>query len=214
MSSLTRESVNALPLQSVSPSPTGPESRQHAPSQTPEPPICHLRDSRERYEPATRPVNRRFNRRRPSTSPEEPPVERFASLSLQNPRQSGQRVGATIDRPRLARVFVRRHFGSAFSPEQFARDARRNPAHRGNTKKLFLYTILLLREEPEQLSVARAWALVRERLIQAGVYTNRAEVDAAWSLAFNTRPSGLFERLMTEELEVVYARVAGLLAED
>ena len=207
MSSLTRHSVNAPPFQPVSSPPP-------APSQTPEPPTCHLRDTRERYEPATRPANRRFNRRRPSTSPEEPSTERFASLSLQNPRQSGQRVGATIDRPRLARVFVRRHFGSAFSPEQFARDARRNPAHRGNTKKLFLYTTLLLREEPEQLSVARAWAIVRERLIQAGVYTNRAEVDAAWSLAFNTRPSGLFERLMTEELEVVYARVAGLLAED
>jgi len=45
-------------------------------------------------------------------------------------------------------------------------------------------------------------------------YHYRVGVDAAWSLAFSTLPSDLFERLMTEELVVVYERVAGLLAEN
>ena len=84
----------------------------------------------------------------------------------------------------------------------------------GNVRKLFLYAILLLREEPEQPSIQRAWSVITNRLILAGVYPDETSVDAAWYLAFSSSPSGLFERLMTEELESVYRHVARLLAED
>ena len=211
VSSAERRRVNVQP---GTPSPTRPTCGQRTPSQTLDSPTRHRPNSRERNEPATRPAQRRFNRRRPSTSPEELAARRFASLSLRNPRQGVERANTTATRPSLTWVFMRRHFGSTVRLENFVRARSGEPERGGSVRKLFLYAILLLREEPEQPSIQRAWSVITNRLILAGVYPDETSVDAAWYLAFSSSPSGLFERLMTEELESVYRHVARLLAED
>ena len=85
---------------------------------------------------------------------------------------------------------------------------------RRNVKKLFLYSILLMREKSNEVSVQQGWLAVTDKLIQAGVYTDQAAVLQAWLFAFGTLPNGVFGRLMSGELESVYSQVAQLLAGD
>ena len=164
-------------------------------------------------------TRRRPNERRPATSSEDLSPQRFAALSLRSPGKTlsqAQGPNASPARPRTSRVFFsRRPFGSTFSAaEHFTRATRGELNRRGNVRKLFLFSILLLREDNGEVSLERGWRLISDRLLQAELYRDQARVDEAWTFAFSGVTGELFERLMTDELDFVYNRVAQLLAED
>ena len=65
------------------------------------------------------------------------------------------------------------------------------------------------------MSPETAWQLIILRLTTlAGLYSNHAEVGAAWNFAFHGASVELFDLLITDEIDLVYEHVTRLLADN
>ena len=149
-------------------------------------------------------------------------VNDLARVRLQSPENSRERHGpnrnatahGVLHSDRVS--FLRLPFGNARNAlERFQHTTRSDLTQRANVKKLFLLSILLLREGNGEVSPETAWQLIILRLTTlAGLYSNHAEVSAAWNFAFHGASVELFDLLITDEIDLVYEHVTRLLADN
>ena len=184
------------------------------------PPARSPRGQRNNYwrNPQRSPVNTRRRQPRPRRSSRSLSRE-FARLRLQrsdstisSPDRSLQRSPGRLQRSRLA--FMRRPFGSLSSPAEHLRDAIEGERTQANVRKLFLTTILLIREQEDSVSSERGWQLVTERLISAGAYPGAEEAHTAWTAAFGESAATVLEDLFLMPRQGAYRTVADLLVDN
>jgi hypothetical protein len=109
---------------------------------------------------------------------------------------------------------MRRPFGSLSSPAEHLRDAIEGERTQANVRKLFLTTILLVREQEDSVSSERGWQLVTERLISAGAYPGAGLAHTAWTAAFGESAATVLEDLFLMPRQGAYRTVADLLVDN
>ena len=75
-------------------------------------------------------------------------------------------------------------------------------------RRLFIYAILLIREENRDISVEEAWQLVLTKLYASHRFSDEREVEFAWSEGFEESRAELLPQLIEGSLNAAYLQAA------